>query len=215
MTVRRDIDGTNKGKNINASTNHTIIMTKPSTNILKDAIVKRFAAYRELGEKALRQLDDRQIHWKRSGNDNSICTLVMHLHGNMLSRFTDFQTSDGEKSWRQREAEFNEQDADRERLLLLWNEGWDCVAKALKPLADAEMGRTVTIRGEPHSIADALLRQVAHYAYHVGQIVFIAKTIKGDGWESLSIPKNGSQQYNQAMWQKQNQKQKHDPDHEN
>lgn len=152
-------------------------------------ISKRFVSYKELGEKAIRQLDDKQIHWKREEGDNSIYIIVKHLNGNMLSRFTDFLTSDGEKSWRKRDEEFEDDQADKKHLLVLWNDGWKCVTDALNNLKEDDLQKTITLRGETNLVMDALLRQLTHYAYHVGQIVYIAKTLKGKDWKTLSIPK--------------------------
>lgn len=174
-----------------------------SEQLFIEVIKKRFLVYKELGEKAIRQLSDEQIHFKNSENDNSIYIIVIHLRGNMLSRFTDFLTSDGEKSWRNRDREFqaNEQ-TNKEQLFKLWTEGWDCLLNTLDALKDADLQREVHIRGERHLVIDALLRQVAHYAYHVGQIVYIAKILKKDNWQSLSIPKGNSDQFNQQMKKK-------------
>lgn len=166
---------------------------------ITEIITRRFISYRELGEKAIQQLDDIQIHWKRDENDNSIFIIVKHLHGNMLSRFTDFLTSDGEKSWRKRDDEFEESKADKQQALALWNEGWDCLINTLHSLDDNDLQKTITIRGEKLTVIDALIRQVAHYASHVGQIVYIAKTIKGGDWKNLSVPKGKSQEFTNEM----------------
>jgi len=176
---------------------------EPLGEMIKEAMIKRFLAYKDLGEKAIRQLDDQQIHWKHRDGDNSIYTIVKHMHGNMLSRFTDFMNSDGEKTWRKRDDEFKENSADKETIMQLWNEGWACVISALGPLCGKDMGKTVTIRGEAHTVADAILRQIAHYAYHVGQIVYLGKTIKDNDWENLSIPRDKSTEYNRYIQQKQ------------
>lgn len=169
-------------------------------HLFKDAIFKRFNTYRELGEKALLQLDESQIHWKRVPGDNTAAVIVQHMHGNMLSRFSDFAHSDGEKSWRNRDQEFIESpELDKQALQRLWKEGWNCVLEAVAALDDAEMSGEVRIRGEAHTIADALLRQIAHYAYHVGQLVFLAKSILGEQWQSLSIPPGKSEAFNEDM----------------
>lgn len=162
-------------------------------------MIKRFLVYKDLGERAIQQLNDEQLHWKHNEEDNSIYVIVKHLHGNMLSRFTDFISSDGEKPWRKRDDEFEEEDANKKTVLKLWNEGWNCVINALQPIHTDDMEKTVTIRAEKHTVADAILRQIAHYAYHVGQMVYIAKTIKGNQWQSLSIAKGKSEEFNKKM----------------
>lgn len=169
---------------------------------ITEIITKRFISYKELGGKAIQQLDDQQIHWKRDENDNSIFIIVKHLHGNMLSRFTDFLTSDGEKSWRKRDDEFEEGSATKQETLKLWTEGWDCLIHTLHSLNDHDLQKSVTIRGEKLIVVDALIRQIAHYAYHVGQIVCIAKTIKGKDWQNLSVPKHQSQEFTREMKEK-------------
>lgn len=164
-----------------------------------EIITKRFISYRELGEKAISQLDDRQIHWKHDENDNTIYIIVKHLHGNMLSRFTDFLVSDGEKPWRKRDDEFEDDQADKNRLFALWNDGWNCLIHTLSTLTDQDLQKIIVIRGEKLTVIDALIRQVAHYASHVGQIVYIAKTIKGSDWQNLSVPKGGSVKHSREM----------------
>lgn len=167
----------------------------PNNTQLITSITKRFLTYKELGEKTFAQLNDQQIHWKHQEEDNSIYIIIKHMHGNMRSRFTDFLNSDGEKSWRKRDEEFTTDIAGPSEMIRLWNEGWDCLIKALKPLQDADLQKVVTIRNEKHTVADALLRQLTHYAYHVGQIIYIAKTLKGKDWQNLSVPKNRSEEY--------------------
>ncbi len=166
-------------------------------------IKKRFLVYKDLGDRTLKQLNDQEIHFRNNDTDNNIYIMVKHIHGNMLSRFTDFLTSDGEKSWRNREDEF-EDDVEKgvDDLLALWEESWSCLIKTLDRLVDEDLKKEVRIRGEKHLVLDALLRQVAHYAYHVGQIVYIAKNIKKEDWSSLSIPKNGTSAFNQKMNEK-------------
>lgn len=169
---------------------------------ITDILIKRFMAYKELGEMAILQLDENDIHKKLQAEDNSIAIIVGHLQGNMLSRFTDFLKTDGEKRWRNRDAEFEEKAMSKKELLLLWNEGWNCVLSTMRSLNDNDLNKKVTIRGEEHLVMDAVVRQIAHYAYHVGQIVYLAKTVKGRSWQSLSIPKGGSDQYNKSMEEK-------------
>jgi hypothetical protein len=130
---------------------------------------------------------------------NSIAVIVKHMTGNMRSRFTDFLTSDGEKPDRDRDGEFREPPVGRDALIKLWEEGWNCLFAALDPLTDADLTRTITIRGEPHSVMQAINRQVAHYSYHCGQIVFLAKQLRADQWQSLSVPRGGSSGFNQRV----------------
>ncbi|MDX1685596.1 MAG: DUF1572 family protein [Saprospiraceae bacterium] len=163
-----------------------------------DSSLQLLKYYKSLGEKAIAQLDDRQLFEKVHDDANSIGNLVKHLWGNMLSRWTDFLTTDGEKPWRERDAEFEDTISDRKELLSKWEEGWQVVFDALSPLSTDDANRKVTIRGEEHTVEEAVLRQLAHYAYHIGQIVFIARNLKGENWESLSIPKGKSSSYNKA-----------------
>ncbi len=165
--------------------------------------IKRFAFYRELGLKAIHQLPEEKLFWQYNNESNSIAIIVNHLHGNMLSRWTDFLTADGEKNWRQRDAEFENRIRDKEELLQKWNEGWDCLFSALQTLRPQDLSRKVKIRGEDHSVVDAINRQLGHYAYHVGQIVFLAKMIRDADWQSLSIPRGQSQAWNEAFRKKQ------------
>lgn len=163
------------------------------------AVKARLLQYRELGAAAIRQLDDAQLNWRPSPEDNSIFMLVRHLHGNMLSRFTDFLTSDGEKPWRDRDAEFAGAEGSVSGALSLWDEGWDVVGKALDLTGDGDLERKVAVRGEEHTVFEALLRQLAHYAYHVGQIVYLAKMQRGAGWKTLSIARGQSAAFNREM----------------
>lgn len=164
-----------------------------------DGLRARLSGDRSLGEGAIRQLNDEQINWKASSGDNSVYNITRHLHGNMLSRFTDFLESDGEKTWRDRDGEFADATGTQAGALDLWAEGWACVDHALAPLNDRDLDRTITIRGEPHTVFEAIVRQVSHYAYHVGQIVYIAKMLTAEGWKSLSIPKGASGTFTHEM----------------
>lgn len=158
---------------------------------------KLFQYYKGLGDKAIAQLNDEQVNWRPNEVSNSIALIVHHLSGNMLSRFTDFLTSDGEKPWRNREAEFEVGYKDKAELLAAWEKGWNQLFFTIDSLTEADLERIIYIRNEGQSVMDALQRQLAHYPHHVGQIVYIAKMLKGDDWKSLSIPKGGSQGYNQ------------------
>jgi len=158
-----------------------------------------FRFYKQLGERAMAQVTDEQLVAVLDGEMNSIAVIVKHMAGNMRSRWTDFLTSDGEKPDRNRDSEFVEAPATREALLALWEEGWQCLFGALEPLSEEDLQRTVTIRGEAHSVMQAINRQVAHYSYHVGQIVLLAKHFKRDEWQSLSVPRRQSGEFNRRV----------------
>jgi len=158
-----------------------------------------FRFYKNLAERAMAQVTDQQLVAVLDGEMNSIAVIVNHMAGNMRSRWTDFLTSDGEKPDRDRDAEFAAPPASRQALLDLWEQGWQCVFQALEPLAEQDLGRTVTIRGEPHSVMQAINRQMAHCSYHCGQIVFLAKHFKQHDWQSLSIPRAQSAQFNRRV----------------
>ena len=165
--------------------------TKFTTSYLEDSIAI-FRYYKSLGERAMSQVADPQLTIALDEEMNSIAIVVKHMVGNMRSRWTDFLTSDGEKPDRRRDSEFEEAPADRAALMQMWEAGWAMVFSALEPLTEADLSRTITIRGEPHSVMQAINRQVAHYSYHVGQIVMLAKHFQGAQWQSLSIPRNRS-----------------------
>ncbi len=155
----------------------------------------RFEQLRSLGTKTLAQLNDDNIHWSPDTESNSIAVIVQHLYGNMLSRFTDFLTSDGEKPNRNRDTEFVEQKLLLTELKKRWDEGWDCVFDAIRPLTISDLDKEIFIRGESHTVMEAILRQISHYAYHVGQIVYIGKHLKGAKWKTLSIPRGKSEEF--------------------
>ena len=171
---------------------------KFSTSYTEDSL-SLFRYYKKLGEGALEQVSDDQLFASLDPEMNSIAIIVKHIAGNMRSRWTDFLTSDGEKPDRNRDTEFEQPPATRAELLKLWDEGWELVFAALEPLSDPDLERKVTIRGEPHSVMQAINRQIAHYAYHVGQIVFLAKHLNASGWKSLSVPRNKSAEFNQKV----------------
>lgn len=158
--------------------------------------VKQFEYYKMLGEKAMAQLPEEALFWQYNEESNSIAIIVSHIVGNMLSRFTDFLTSDGEKTWRNRDAEFENRFSNREELMAHWNDGWDCLLKALGDLSASDLEHIVYIRNDGHTVVEAINRQLAHYPYHIGQIVFIAKMAANQHWQSLSIPRNKSNDYN-------------------
>ena len=160
--------------------------------------ITTFRAYKKLAESALDQLQDEEYFITLDGESNSIAVIIQHLSGNMLSRWTNFLTEDGEKDWRQRDDEFESHDYSKQQLIDIWNKGWDCLLNELDSLTEADLLKTVYIRKEPLSAIDAITRQVAHYSYHVGQIVYIGRIIKNENWKNLSIPKHASKQYNQS-----------------
>ncbi len=169
-----------------------------TTSYIRDA-VDLFRQYKKLGERAMDQIADEQLFVASDAESNSIAIIVKHMAGNMRSRWTDFLTTDGEKPDRERDSEFVDPPPNRGALLELWENGWERVFQAIEPLSDEDLGRTVTIRGEAHSVMQAINRQLAHYAYHVGQIVLLAKHFAQDHWQSLSVPKNRSQEFNQRV----------------
>jgi len=169
-----------------------------TTSWLADSLAI-FRQYRGMAERAMGQVSDEQLFALLDDDANSIAIIVKHMAGNMRSRWTDFLTSDGEKPDRNRDTEFVNPPATREALLDLWNDGWQRVFSALEPLTDADLGRTVTIRGERHSVMQAINRQMAHYASHCGQIILLAKHFQGANWKSLTIPKGRSADFNQRV----------------
>lgn len=166
-----------------------------STNYLESAR-KQFEYYKQLGDRTFDQLAEKDFFWQFNSESNSIAIIVRHLWGNMLSRWTDFLTSDGEKEWRNRDAEFEASIKTERELREKWEAGWACVFQALDSIHEDNFNTTVYIRNMGHTIPEAVNRQMAHYAYHVGQIVFIGRMIKGRDWQSLSIPKGQSAAYN-------------------
>jgi len=169
-----------------------------TTSYLEDSL-SLFAYYKRLAERAMDQLTDEQPFEAIDDEANSIAIIVKHMSGNMLSRWTDFLTTDGEKPTRNRDGEFEEPPATRAALLATWESGWSSVFSALRPLTEADLTRTVTIRGEAHSVMQAINRQLAHYPHHIGQIVLLAKHFAGDHWQSLSIPRKGSVEFNRKV----------------
>jgi hypothetical protein len=165
-----------------------------------ESIVKLFRYYKSQGEQSIIQLSDEQLLWRTNEQTNSISLLVHHLSGNMISRFTDFQNSDGEKPWRNREAEFEVAYTSREEMMKAWEKGWSVVFEALSPLQPEDLEKIVHIRNEGHTIIEALQRQLAHYASHIGQIILLAKMQKGDEWNTLSIPKGGTAAFNEKKF---------------
>lgn len=162
------------------------------------ASIKRMKYYKELGEKTFAQLEDKDFHFQPSSESNSIAVMIQHIVGNMLSRFTNFLTEDGEKEWRNRDDEFEVHKYSKQQLIELWNKGWKCFFDAVQSLNENDLVKTITIRGEELSVIDAIIRQLAHYPYHIGQIVYVGRLIRNESWKNLSIPKGASQAYNQS-----------------
>ena len=169
-----------------------------TTSYVEDSLTL-FAYYKGLGERAMAQVTDQHLFATIDPEANSIAVIVKHLAGNMRSRWTDFLTSDGEKPWRDRDSEFETEAISREALMHLWEEGWTAVFHSLEPLTDADLSRVITIRGERHSVMQAMNRQIAHYAYHVGQMVLLAKHFRGGDWTSLSVPRGRSAEFNSKV----------------
>jgi uncharacterized damage-inducible protein DinB len=169
-----------------------------TTSYLRDSLTL-FRHYKGLADRAMVQVRDEDLFAVLDGESNSIAVVVKHMAGNMLSRWTDFLTTDGEKPTRNRDAEFVDPPPTRAALLEVWEQGWARLFAALEPLTDTDLDRTVTIRGEPHSVMQAVNRQMAHYSYHVGQIVFLARHFACDRWQSLTVPKNKSAEFNRQV----------------
>jgi uncharacterized damage-inducible protein DinB len=172
-----------------------------ATNYLESS-KKQFLYYKALGEKAMLQLNEAQLFYAINENTNSISVMVNHLYGNMLSRWTDFLTKDGEKEWRNRDTEFEANAETQDELLKKWNQGWACLFNALNELTPENLNQLIYIRNEGQTVIEAINRQLCHYSYHVGQIVFYAKQLKTTEWNSLSIPKNKSKNYNEVKFEK-------------
>lgn len=169
---------------------------------MKDLFIKRFEYYKSLGDKTLEQLSDEQIFWQYNEESNSVATIVKHITGNMLSRWTNFFTEDGEKSWRNRDDEFVNTFTTKQEVLDFWEKGWKCLLEALEQITNENMYATIYIRGEAHSVIDAVFRQLTHYPYHIGQMVYIAKMLKNEDWKTLSIARNKSEEFNSEMNEK-------------
>jgi len=161
-----------------------------------ESCIKQFEYYKLLGEKAIDQVPDNKLFWQYNEQSNSIAIIVQHLWGNMLSRWTDFLTTDGEKEWRNRDAEFEAIIKTKEELLNKWNEGWSCLLGTLKELTVTDLQKIIYIRNQGHTVMEAINRQLAHYPYHIGQIICIAKMIADNDWHSLTIPKGASRSFN-------------------
>ncbi|MDY7395414.1 DUF1572 family protein [Aureibaculum sp. 2210JD6-5] len=165
-----------------------------------ESIQKQFAYYKSLGDKTFEQINDAEIHWQFNEDSNSIAIIVKHIVGNMLSRWTNFYTEDGEKEWRHRDTEFEDTYTSKAEMVTAWNKGWNCLFEIIKPVKPKDLQRIVYIRSEGHTVLEAINRQLCHYAYHTGQLVYVGKLIKGNQWKSLSIPKNQSSAYNKEKF---------------
>jgi hypothetical protein len=160
-----------------------------------ESAIKQFEYYKLLGDKTFDQLPDKMLFWKYNDESNSIAIIVKHLCGNMISRWTDMFTTDGEKPWRNRDSEFENDITRKEEMLRLWESGWGVLLHALRSLNEEDLQKTIYIRNQGHTVMEAINRQLAHYPYHIGQIVFIRKML-AEKWSSLSIPKGASKVYN-------------------
>jgi hypothetical protein len=169
-----------------------------ASSFLQSAI-KRLSYYKELGDKTFAQLNDEEFHFEPNAESNSIALIIQHMAGNMLSRWTDFLTTDGEKDWRNRDTEFEEQNLSKQQLIDFWQKGWDCLFNSLNSLTEEDLLKTIYIRSEGLLVIDAINRQMAHYPYHVGQIIYLAKIIKNEDWQTLSIAKGYSNEFNRQM----------------
>lgn len=169
-----------------------------TTSYLQDSL-SLFRHYKQLADRAMAQVRDEDLFVVLDCESNSIAIVAKHMAGNMLSRWTNFLCADGEKPTRNRDSEFVDPPATRAALMEIWENGWACLFAALEPLTDADLERTVMIRSEPHSMMQAINRQVAHYSYHVGQIVLLAKHLAGDRWQALTVPRNKSAEFNRQV----------------
>ncbi|PNQ72313.1 hypothetical protein C1T31_12235 [Hanstruepera neustonica] len=167
-----------------------------------NSVIKQFEYYKLLGDKTLEQLTLEELQKEFVTDSNSIAIIAKHLAGNMLSRWTHFLDEDGEKPWRNRDQEFIDTYGSKDELMESWNAGWNCLFEAIKPLKESDLEKIIYIRNQGHTVTEAINRQLAHYSYHVGQIVFLAKLNKGSEWQSLSIPKGKSANYNQEKFSK-------------
>lgn len=171
---------------------------------MKELFLKRFLFYKDLGDKTFEQLSDDEVLWQYNAESNSIATIVQHIAGNMVSRWTNFLTEDGEKEYRNRDAEFLNDIPSKAEMIAVWEKGWKVLLEAINLITDENINTPIFIRGEKHSLLDAVLRQLAHYSYHVGQIVYAAKILKNDAWKTLSIARNKSAEYNWELLTKLN-----------
>lgn len=166
---------------------------------MKDLFIKRFQHYKDLADDTIAQLNDNDLNWTFSGESTSVAVIIKHLSGNMISHWTDFLTEDGEKSWRNRDEEFDCTPLAKVEIIDLWEKGWSILFQSIESLDDEDCNKTILIRGKKYSAVDGLLRQLAHYSYHVGQLVYISKLIKNERWKTLSGKKSPPTSRNSAM----------------
>lgn len=159
------------------------------------AVLERFRSVKDLGDKTISQLSEDDIHWNLNEASNSVAVIAKHLGGDMMSRWSDFLTSDGEKPYRNRDQEFEDDISSKRELITVWEKGWNTLFDTLSGLEDQDLLKRTNIRGESHTVLGAIERQMAHYAYHIGQIVYIGKQLKDENWKSPSIPKGKSEEY--------------------
>lgn len=176
-------------------------MSNINANYIK-SIQKQFRDYKNLGNKTIDSLSEEQLHWKYNDESSSAATIINHIVGNMFSRWTNFYIEDGEKEWRQRDAEFTSSTKTKEELLEHWEEGWNCLFNIIDNLTEENLTKIIKIRNEDHTVIDAIHRQLAHYPYHIGQLIYIAKMLKNNDWKSLSIPRNKSDEFNKKAFNK-------------
>lgn len=169
-------------------------------NPFLNSAINQFNSYKSLGDKTITQLTDENLFWQFNDESNSIAIIIQHMAGNMLSRWTDFLTTDGEKPWRKRDVEFEKETMPRQQLLGIWDQGWNCLFSTLSSLTDNDLLKNIKIRNQLLTVMDAIHRQLAHYSYHVGQIVHIGKMLSNENWQSLSIPKGKSDEFNAALF---------------
>lgn len=171
-------------------------------NSYLQSAIKQFEYYKSLGDKTFTQLTNEQFFWQSNESDNSIAIITKHIAGNMRSRWTNFLTEDGEKEWRNRDDEFENSFSTKEEVIAYWESGWKCVFDAITPLQNTDLERVIYIRNHGHTVTEAINRQLCHYSYHVGQIVFLGKLLLGSDFKTLSIAKNASKSYNEERFSK-------------
>lgn len=172
------------------------------TNSYLNSAIKQFEYYKDLGDKTFDQLTNDQFFWIADTHENSIAIIVKHMVGNMLSRWTNFLTEDGEKEWRNRDEEFLNTFVSKDEIISYWQKGWQCLFNAIGSLHQNDLEKIIYIRNHGHTVTEAINRQLCHYSYHTGQIVFLGKMLTNEKWQSLSIPKGNSEQYNQEKFSK-------------
>ena len=175
--------------------------TPDMENNYLQSVINQFEYYKVLGEKTFEQIAEEKLMWQYNDESNSIATIVKHLYGNMLSRWTDFLSTDGEKEWRNRDSEFENDLTAKDQIINMWNQGWNVFLTTLNSLHAEDLAKTIYIRNQGHTVMEAINRQLAHYSYHVGQIVFIGKMCS-ENWSSLSIPKGNSKEFNKEKFSK-------------